>query len=64
MLLKARSKIEELRKERAILKSKIKKLMERIEEVKKLYPRPPPRAAPEKRPRGRPPRKRKGRKGR
>lgn len=33
MLLKARSKIEELRKERAILKSKIKKLMERVEEL-------------------------------
>ena len=44
---------------------KLKKaLMERIEEVKKLYPRPPPRAAPEKRPRRRPPRKGKGRKGR
>ena len=44
---------------------KLKKvLMERIEEIKRLYPRPPPRAAPERRPRGRPPRRRRGKKGR
>jgi len=43
---------------------KLKKaLVERIEEIKKLYPRPPPRAAPERRPRGRPPRRRRGKKG-
>ncbi len=40
-----------------------KALMERIEEIKRLYPRPPPRAAPERRPRGRPPRRRRGKKG-
>ena len=44
---------------------KLKKaLMERIEEIKRLYPRPPPRAAPERRPRGRAPRRRRGKKGR
>jgi len=40
-----------------------KSLVERIEEIKKLYPRPPPRAVPERRPRGRPPKRRRGKKG-
>ena len=44
---------------------KLKKaLIERIEEIKRLYPRPPPRAMPERRARGRQPRRRRGKKGR